>query len=171
MSQANVTLEVARPADLPAFKQALQEAFSAPVIEQFGGLADGAIPSDADLDRSIGAPGAVVLHIASDGRNVGGAVVTIDGHRHHNSLDLLFIVPGVHGRGLGFKAWSAIELRFPDTVCWQTHTPYFDRRNIHFYVNKCGFRIVEFFNRHHPEPAKPGLADLLGGMFRFEKYR
>ena len=27
---------------------------------------------------------------------------------------------------------------------------YFEKRNIHFYVNRCGFHIVEFFNSHHP---------------------
>ena len=25
-------------------------------------------------------------------------------------------------------------------------------KNIHFYVNKCGFKITEFFNEYHPEP-------------------
>ena len=29
---------------------------------------------------------------------------------------------------------------------WELVTPYFEVRNIHFYVNKCGFHIVEFFN-------------------------
>ena len=27
----------------------------------------------------------------------------------------------------------------------KTCTPYFDKRNIHFYVNKCGFQIDEFW--------------------------
>ena len=31
-------------------------------------------------------------------------------------------------------------------------TPYFDKRNIHFYVNVCGFHITEFFNEKHPMP-------------------
>lgn len=29
------------------------------------------------------------------------------------------------------------------------------KRNIHFYVNRCGFHIVEFFNSHHPDPNDP----------------
>lgn len=28
--------------------------------------------------------------------------------------------------------------------------PYFEKRNIHFYVNKCGFHITEFINPYHP---------------------
>ena len=79
---------------------------------------------------------------------------------------------GEGSRGLGSAAWSAIERRYPEMLVWQTHTPYFERRNIHFYVNKCGFRIVEFFNRHHPDPHHPAGRDGLpgdGDGFRFEK--
>jgi catechol 2,3-dioxygenase-like lactoylglutathione lyase family enzyme len=57
---------------------------------------------------------------------------------------------------------------------WETCTPYFEKRNIHFYVNKCGFHIVEFFNGLHPDPRDPetGYTENIedgGEMFRFEK--
>lgn len=53
---------------------------------------------------------------------------------------------------------------------WETVTPYFEKRNIHFYVNRCGFHIVEFFNSHHPDPNDPDGDNLMNdGMFRFEK--
>jgi len=49
-------------------------------------------------------------------------------------------------------------------------TPYFEKRNIHFYVNRCGFHIVEFFNSHHPDPHdQPSDDDDSDGMFRFQK--
>ena len=57
---------------------------------------------------------------------------------------------------------------------WETVTPSFEKRNIHFYVNRCGFRIVEFFNSHHPDPNEPDNErekdeQFPDGMFRFEK--
>ena len=58
---------------------------------------------------------------------------------------------------------------------WETVTPYFEKRNIHFYVNRCGFHIVEFYNDHNPDPNDPEeyVADkdehFPDGMFRFEK--
>lgn len=79
---------------------------------------------------------------------------------------------GEQGGGLGLQAWKAIERRYPQTRTWQTHTPYFEKRNIHFYVNKCGFKIVEFFNRHHVDAHQPGGQDDLpgdGDAFQFEK--
>ena len=56
----------------------------------------------------------------------------------------------------------------PDVREWELGTPYFEVRNIHFYVNKCGFHIVEFFNEHHPAPSAPGMDKDLS--FRFVKY-
>ena len=32
---------------------------------------------------------------------------------------------------------------------------YFEKRNIHFYVNSCGFHIVEFWNKYHHGPTVP----------------
>ena len=54
-------------------------------------------------------------------------------------------------------------------------TPYFEQRNIHFYVNRCGFHIVESFNKFHPDPndqetdVKNFDEQFPDGMFRFEK--
>ncbi|MFN3522258.1 MAG: GNAT family N-acetyltransferase [Phenylobacterium sp.] len=172
MTDEVVTLANAHPDDLTSFKTELQDAFALAVVDEFGGLPDGPIPSDQTLDEAINAPGALALRILCDGRKVGGAIVTINAETHHNSLDLFFIRVGEHGRGLGLKAWFAIEQRFPETITWQTHTPYFERRNIHFYVNKCGFKIIEFFNEHHPDPNQPGEQDDLpgdGDAFQFEK--
>lgn len=171
MDARDVTLEAAAPADFLAFKRALQAAFAVAVIAEFGDVPDGPIPSDSDLDSAMNAPGAVVLHILHDGHRVGGAVVTIDPVRQHNVLDLFFIVVGHHGRGLGEKAWCAIEAAFPATVSWQTATPYFEKRNIHFYVNTCGFHVVEYFHARHPDPHAPASSGLPddADMFRFVK--
>lgn len=169
---AIVTLIDACPSDIPTFKKELQDAFAVAVVDEFGSLPDGPIPSDEVLEAAIEAPGAVVLRILSDGRQVGGAVITLDTQTNRNSLDLFFIKVGEHGGGLGHKAWLAIEQRYPETVAWQTHTPYFEKRNIHFYVNKCGFKIIEFFNRYHPDPHQPAGQDDLPGdgeAFQFEK--
>lgn len=60
---------------------------------------------------------------------------------------------------------------YPDTKVWETYTPYFEKRNIHFYVNKCKFHIVEFQCEKNPSSDAP--EDFVGdggeGMFVFEK--
>ena len=74
-----------------------------------------------------------------------------------------------------------MQSRYPDTVAWETCTPYFEKRNIHFYVNKCGFQIAEFFCEYHRDPLEnerygpqddeyPEDDEGLDEMFRFVKY-
>ena len=44
-----------------------------------------------------------------------------------------------------------------------------------FYVNRCGFHIVEFFNKYHQDPNDPEMCSeeldeqFPDGMFQFEK--
>ena len=170
MSDPILALEIARDEHLPAFATALQAAFAVAVAEEFGSTEDG-IPSDEVITESACAPGAVVYRILSDGLWVGGAVVAINAETRRNALDLFYIAPEAHGRGLGQRAWQEIERRHPETRIWETHTPYFEKRNIHFYVNKCGFHIVEYYHAGHKDPHGPDLDEIPGGggMFRFEK--
>ena len=85
-------------------------------------------------------------------------------------MELLFVSPRVHSKGIGYAAWCEIERMYPQVKVWETVTPYFEKRNIHFYVNRCGFHIVEFFNSHHLDPNDPDGDNLMNdGMFRFEK--
>ena len=78
-----------------------------------------------------------------------------------------------HSKGIGYGAWRAVEALHPETKVWETCTPYFEKRNIHFYVNKCGFHIVEFFNEFNVDPNCPDedRHDDEGPdeMFRFQK--
>lgn len=170
----DIQLNPLESSDIAEFTTRLQKAFSVTVLEKFGEAEP--IPSAEDIHASIQAEGTASYWISSNGRRVGGAVVKIDGKTQHNSLELFFISPEVHGQGIGSAAWQAIEAKYPDTAVWETATPYFEERNIHFYVNKCGFHIVEFFNAHHLNPqesrAEPGSDSgnaAADAYFRFEK--
>lgn len=108
----------------------------------------------------------------SGGEKVGGLILSIDGS--HGELDILFVSLKAHSKGIGYAAWCEVEKLYPQVTVWETVTPYFETRNIHFYVNRCGFHIVEFYNSHHPDPNDPEAAQKIDeqfpdGMFRFEK--
>ncbi len=49
---------------------------------------------------------------------------------------------------------------------WETCTPYFEKRNIHFYVNVCGFHVVRYHVEEDPLE-RGGYFD--DGMFDFRK--
>ena len=156
--------------DLPAFKIDIQEAFQKGFEDVYGKTDDIILP-EKDIDRSLNAEGSAAYKAVVDGETVGGAVVVIDKKTQHNHLDLLYVKYGTQTKGIGFAIWNAIEKMYPDTKVWETCTPYFEKRNIHFYVNKCGFHIVKFINEKNPEPDMP--EDFIGdggeGMFVLRK--
>ena len=131
---------------------------------------DGEIISRRTIEESIDIGEA--YRIMQNGRPAGGVVIKVEDK--HGQLELLFVSPRMHSKGVGFAAWCAVERMHPEVTLWETVTPYFERRNLHFYVNRCGFHIVEFYNSHHPDPNDPDAArepdgQFPDGMFRFEK--
>lgn len=146
----------------------IQTAFKKAVVEEYGDDGKEVIPRE-DVEKSFAAEGAEIFNIVSDGKIVGGAVVVIR-PANRNELSLLFVNVDCHSKGIGTAAWRAIEARYPQTKIWETVTPYFEKRNLHFYINKCGFHAVEFYNPKHKDPNEPD-EDFPGGeyFFRFEK--
>ena len=170
---SNVTLSPLQADDREQFILDNQRAFKYGAIEEFGMCDDhfeeeGEIISQATIEASIDGENAEAYRILLDGEKVGGAVISIEGTC--GELELLFVNPEVHSKGIGYSAWCLIEQLHPEVTVWETVTPYFEKRNIHFYVNCCGFHIVEYFNSHHPDPNDPdnGGPDS-DGMFRFRK--
>ena len=106
---------------------------------------DGEIISRKTIECCIDEPNNITYRITLDGKNVGGVILKIDKITQHNHLEILFVIPEEHTKGIGYAAWKQIEEMYPDTKIWETCTPYFEKRNIHFYVNKCGFQIDQFW--------------------------
>jgi GNAT superfamily N-acetyltransferase len=119
---------------------------------------DGEIISRKTIERCIDSPDRETYRIVANGQKVGGAILKIDKETRHNELEILFVSPEAHGKGIGYGAWLAIEAMHPETLVWETCTPYFEKRNIHFYVNKCGFKIDQFWCEYF-EPDEPMIDD------------
>ena len=108
--------------------------------------------SRSTIERSIDGENAEAYRIVQDGKYVGGVVLSIDKKAGKGELELLFVLPDAHSRGIGQAAWRAVENLHPEISVWETITPYFEKRNIHFYVNRLGFHIVEFWNKYQHGP-------------------
>ena len=150
MKNTKVELVPLTPDDREQFILDNQWAFKYGAIEEFGKRddhidGDGEIISRKTIERCIDAPDSETYRIVVDGRKVGGVILKIDKETNKNELEILFVSPEEHTKGIGYGAWQAVEALHPETEVWQTCTPYFEKRNIHFYVNKCGFQINEFW--------------------------
>ncbi len=180
MKNTKVTLVPLTADDRERFILDNQRAFKYGAKMEFGECDDhiddeGEIISRATIEKSIDNPKSETYRIVLNGEKVGGLILTIDKETYHNHLDILFVLPEVHSKGIGYGAWQAVETLHPETVVWETCTPYFEKRNIHFYVNKCGFQIDQFWceyfhsenNVSNDENHNPDEGP--GEMFRFIK--
>lgn len=168
---ANITFKKLVEQEYAKFRADVKEIFSIAVIETFGNPDhQGEIIPDNDIDLSLYNPQCEALAVYAEGEKVGDVVVKIDSQTGINWLDLFYVYLDKHGQGLGLQIWQGLEKRYPNTKVWRLITPYFEKRNIHFYVNKCGFKIVEFFNKAHQDPSRAlGRSDFHDEYFIFEK--
>ena len=171
-----ITLAPVPQEELAIFKVESQEAFMKGLQECFPDVEDplkmGIVPSEDDYQQSLFGTESVVRQLMQDGKRIGGVVLQINEETGRNEVDFFYILSSAHGKGIGTKAWFAIEAAFPETKVWELYTPYFEKRNIHFYVNKCGFKIVEFNHKGNPGPNVEGEEpewDEEYEFFRFEK--
>ena len=154
----DVRLVPLEESDREQFVKDNQEAFNYGALEVFGRRddhfeEDGQIISRATIEASIDGENAETYRIMLDGEKVGGAVLKIEGEE--GKLELFFVSPRFHSQGIGYAAWREIETSHPGVKRWETTTPYFEKRNVHFYVNRCGFHIVEYFTAAIAIPTIP----------------
>ena len=180
MKKTNVTLLPLEANDREQFILDNQWAFKYGAMMEFGErddhiCDDGEIISRKTIERCIDAPDSETYRIIAEGQKVGGVILKINKETHHNELEILFVAPEAHSKGIGYGAWLAIEALHPETIVWETCTPYFEKRNIHFYVNKCGFKIdqfwCEYFQPDHemPDDDEHDPNEGPDEMFRFVK--
>lgn len=172
--QQDIKLVPLRANDREQFITDNQQAFLYGATEEFGLRddhfeEDGQIISRETIEKSIDAPNAETYRIMDGDKKVGGVVIEVDKETLRGDLQLLFVIPSEHSKGVGYAAWCAVEKLHPEIKVWETVTPYFEKRNIHFYVNRCGFKIVEFYNEQHVCDEIPEEERRLDEMFRFEK--
>ena len=137
-----------------------QRAFKYGAQEEFGMRDDRVeegeeVISRKTIERCIDGNLAETYRIVCDGNVVGGLILQIDQQNAMGELEILFVLPEVHSKGIGQAAWKVVEAMHPEIRVWETMTPYFEKRNIHFYVNRLGFHIVEFWNKYQHGPAIP----------------
>lgn len=153
------------------FQREMDASFQHGVREALGEGIEAPIPPRDSIKDVFGREGFDVWVVMVDGVAVGASIIQSKATNVYE-LDLLFIFVGEQGKGYGQATWEKLEALYSNAQLWVTHTPYFDRRNIHFYVNHCGFHVVTFYNAfYHPnEGLVEAFSDArFAGFFRFEK--
>lgn len=130
-----ITFERALPADAKALVKIQIAAFHDDA--RLYGVELGGPPGYNSVDRVLEKiHGDEYYKILDDSQIVGGIVVYDFGDSHYH-LDLIYIDPAYHNRGIGTQAMHFIEATFPATR-WTLDTPLYALRNQHFY-EKLGY--------------------------------
>ena len=167
----DVRLELLKPNDEEQFIKDNQAAFNFGAEQYFTEKEleeqheeDGQIISRETIVNSIHHEGSVTYRIIVDNKKVGGIILNLK--KDFGELEIFFVIPSCVSKGVGQAAWKEVERLHTEVKIWETVTPYFEQRNIHFYVNKLGFHIIEFYNKFQKDKDLPEGMD---GMFRFQK--
>ena len=106
MKHTNITLAPLTTDDRIQFISDNQWAFKYGAMMEFGerdnhANDDGEIISRETIEHCIDDPCNEAYRILLDGQKVGGVVLKIDKETHHNHLELLFVSPDAHSKGIG----------------------------------------------------------------------
>ena len=167
----DIRLELLKPQDEEQFIKDNQAAFNYGAEQYFNDEElkeqheeEGQIISKETITNSIHHEHAITYRIIMDEKKVGGIILNINGDK--GDLEIFFVIPSCESKGVGQAAWKEVEKLHPEVKVWETVTPYFEKRNIHFYVNKLGFHIIQFYSEFDKDKH---ISEELDGMFRFQK--
>jgi ribosomal protein S18 acetylase RimI-like enzyme len=137
-----ITIERAQPADAPDLVDVQIRAFHDDA-RIYPNVEIGGPPGYDSIEVTLGK----IEHnefykISEDGQIIGGMVIFNRGEGHYH-LDLIFVDPTCHNRGIGTQAMRFIEQQHP-AATWTLDTPAYATRNHHFY-EKLGYRKVREF--------------------------
>ena len=114
-----IELKPLHPSDREQFILDNQEAFNYGALEEFGRRDDHFEEDDQIISRETieaSIDGGEAYRIFQDGQPVGGVVIKVEAKR--GDLELLFVSPRVHSKGIGYAAWCAVERLHPEVVTW-----------------------------------------------------
>ena len=170
----NIILTPLEASDREQFILDCQKSFKYGATEEFGMRdnhldKEGQIISTKHIEESLNNENAIALRINLDNNKVGGVVLKFEKDKKTGELDLLFVNSDSHSKGIGTSTWMTIEKMYPEIELWITHTPYFEKRNIHFYINVLGFHAVEFTHNRNRPKKDPNEFRGPEEFFKFEK--
>jgi GNAT superfamily N-acetyltransferase len=138
----NITIERSQAEEAEALVRVQIEAFHSDAVF-YPGVEIGGPPGYDSVDlmrRKIAED--IAYTIRANGEIAGGLVLFPKeaGHLH---LDVIFVDPALHSKGIGSKAMAFLEETYPG-VCWTLDTPVYAVRN-HYFYEKFGYERGEAY--------------------------
>ena len=141
----NLKVQQLKEDEVDFFSKAEEASFNVHARYFPGGIVPGAAEDDRgeyDLHKLMNDPKSTVLSIYDDDRFIGGAIVEDKGQTV-KEIEIFFLIVEYQSKGIGKTALELVEDCFPDAGIFRLITPSNVVRNVVFYVNKCGYKVVK----------------------------
>lgn len=142
----NIIIDKITESDIPVFKTDLKAAFKKN-NEMYSGLSEDGIP-EYIIDKALAEDGAVTYKAILDNEIVGGILLIVDKVNEHIRVVFFYVKNGFQNKGIGYEFLEKVEKLYPEIKLWSLYVPWCYRRNLHFYINKCGFSAVRYLNKY-----------------------
>lgn len=160
-AQLNVTIERSNTDEAEELVRVQVESFHSDAIF-YPGVEEGGPPGYDSVDlmqRKIIED--IAYTIRSNGKITGG-IMLFEKEAGHLHLDVIFVDPALHGKGIGSKAMAFLSDVYPG-VRWTLDTPVYAVRNHHFYekfgyirlgkkIEPDGFELYAYEKPAEPRP-------------------
>ena len=133
---------------------------------------DGQVISRKMLEACLDDENANTYLIILDKKKPGGVILKIVKKKKIREFEILFVGSDCQRKGIGTSTWMTIEKMLPEIELWITHTPYFEKRNIQFYINNLGFHGAKFTHeRNRSKQSENEFRDPSRGIFQIPKIK
>lgn len=164
-------LQVVSPQQIKSFIADTAEAYQVAYEYRFGKI-DSNCVSKREIDYTCSKRHCLFFEVVEGEERLGGTILALLRNGKRVNIYFMFTKPEHQNEGVATFLWNELAEFFPGVRTWSAGAEYFAVPAIHFLLNKCHFKIIEFTNSlNEPEQySKHEVTDpWTDGFFHFVK--
>ena len=140
-----MNIQVVPPTKMNSFIADMAEAYQLAYEYRFGEITSNCI-SERTVKYVLSKCRCLSFEVVEKEKRLGGIILSLVHNGKRARIFLMFTQPELQNRGVATFLWNELREFMPGVKTWTAGAPYFAVPAIHFLVNKCYFKIIQFTN-------------------------
>ncbi len=140
-----MNIQVVPPQKMNSFITDMAEAYQVAYEYRFGEITSNCI-SERTVKYVLSKRRCLSFEVVENEKRLGGIILSLVHNGKHARIFLMFTKPELQNRGVATFLWNELREFMPGVKTWTANAPYFAVPAIHFLVNKCYFKVIQFTN-------------------------
>lgn len=140
-----MNIQVVPSQNIKSFMADIAEAYQVAYEYRFGQI-DYRCIDEKFISRVCYKRHCLYFEVVDDGKRLGGLILSLIRNGKCARMFFMFTKPELQNRGVATFLWNELRELMPGVKTFTAVAPYFAVPAIHFLVNKCHFKIIEFIN-------------------------